>query len=509
MTVGTLAELAASQYRDRTAITALDGERTFGQLHDRASRLAHGLLTTGLRPGDRVLELQPNSCAAVESDLALAMAGLVRVPLNPRLGAREWERIADDCQARALLYDSRFAAESEALRDGLGEACTVVTGDGPGRRRDDLIGSQPAGRLPRVAEDDLAGLAYSSGTTGNPKGAKRTHRNRLASARAMTESVLGGRPTPDSVFLHCGPLIHTSGLFFLPFLRYGARQILLDHADTETIAHAVRSERVTHTVLVPTMVSRLLSHPRSLRTELSSLRMLGYAGAPMPVEHIRAAFDRLTPNLVQYYGLVEAMPPLTCLTAQDHARGMAERPELLTSAGRPAPGVTLRITDGEGKPVHDGRTGEVEVRGAMVMPGYWNADRREDLGKSLREGWLRTGDIGRRDTDGLLWLTDRASDMIITGGYNVYPREIEDAVTSLTGIATAAAVGLPDPEWGQRITVAYTCAAGYEISTTAVLAHCRSVLPAHKRPKAARQMTSLPLNATGKISRRSVLNMLS
>ncbi|SHI26110.1 class I adenylate-forming enzyme family protein [Streptomyces sp. 3214.6] len=508
MPVGALAERAAARHRDRTAVVGPDGDRTFAQLHDTALRLANGLLAAGLRPGDRVLELLPNSCATLESDLALALAGLVRVPLNPRLGAREWERIADDCGASALVYGASFTDESEALRTGLGEGRVVAAGDGPGLSLRDLVAHSPARRLAPVADGSLAGLAYSSGTTGRPKGALRTHRNRLASARAMTDSVLGGSPRPDSVFLHAGPLMHTSGLFFLPFLAAGACQILLDHADAESIVETVHDRRVTHTVLVPTMVARLLSLAGSPRARLSALRMLAYAGAPMPTDHIRAASELLTPHLVQYYGLVEAMPPLTWLTSEDHAHGLAERPELLTSAGRPAPGVSLRIVDEEDAEVPDGRPGEVEVRGDMVMPGYWNAERRGDLGKVLRGGRLRTGDIGRLGEDGLLWLTDRVNDMIITGGYNVYPREVEDSVTGLDGVTAAAVVGLPDPEWGQRVAVAYTCAPGLDVSSAAVLSHCRSVLPPHKRPKAAHRLAVMPLNATGKISRRAVRDLL-
>jgi acyl-CoA synthetase (AMP-forming)/AMP-acid ligase II len=212
VTIGLLTRRAAARFGDRPAVLGPDGTRGFAELADRAARLARGLLSLGLHPGDRVLELQPNGCALIECDLALAMAGLVRVPLNPRLGAAEWERIADDCGASALLYDARFAEASEALRDGLGTARTVVSGDGPGHRMDDLIADRPGGPPPADGTlDDLVGLAYSSGTTGRPKGAMRTHRNRIASALTMTHEVLGGPPAPDAVYLHAGPAIHTSG----------------------------------------------------------------------------------------------------------------------------------------------------------------------------------------------------------------------------------------------------------------------------------------------------------
>ncbi|MCT9930738.1 AMP-binding protein [Planotetraspora sp. A-T 1434] len=505
MPVSLLVERAAARYGGRVALEGPDGRLTFAQLDDRVTRLARGLLGLGLRPGDRVLELQPNGCGAVESDLALAAAGLVRVPLNPRLDPREWEAIADDSGARALIYDASFTETTEALRSGLGAGFTVVTGDGPGRPREELINDSPPNRL-RLdhAADDLVGLAYSSGTTGRPKGAMRTQRNRIASALAMTHEVLGGRPRPDSAFLHAGPVIHTSGLFVLPFLVAGARQVLLEHADAATLVETIEAHGITHTALVPTMISRLLAVPGVERARLASLRMLAYAGAPMPERHIRQAAELLTPHLVQYYGLVEAMPPLTVLDEADHARGLDEWPELLRSAGRTCLAVGLRIVDGDGAVLPEGETGEVEVRGDPVMPGYWNAERRDDLGKALTGGWLRTGDIGRLGPGGHLWLTDRKNDMIITGGYNVYPREVEEVVSGIEGVGAAAVVGLPDADWGQRIVVAYTG----QVDPGDVLARCRTALPPHKRPKQAYLYPALPLNATGKISRRDVVEML-
>ncbi len=494
MTIGLLVQRAADRFADRRAVQGPDGTRSFAELARRASGLARGLLSLGLSPGDRVLELLPNGCALVECDLALAIAGLVRVPLNPRLGPTEWERIADDCGARGLVYDTRFDQETESLRSGLR---TVV----PSRRFDDLIiGGSPVGD---AVLDDVVGLAYSSGTTGKPKGARRTHRNRISSALAMTHEVLGGPPGADAVYLHAGPAIHTSGLFVLPFLMAGARQVFLDHADAHAILEAIDEHGVTHTALVPTMVNRLAEV-----ADGTPLRMLAYAGAPMPSGQIRRASERLTPNLVQYYGLVEAMPPLTVLDAAEHARGLDGEPELLASAGRVCLAVDLQVVDEEGRRLPDGEPGEVVVRGDPVTPGYFDAEGRADLGKSFADGWLRTGDIGHIGAGGRLWLTDRKNDMIITGGYNVYPREVEDVIAGIDGIADASVVGLADPEWGQRLTAAYACAPGRRVEPEEVLRLCRAALPPHKRPKSALQVGSLPLNATGKISRREVLRRL-
>jgi acyl-CoA synthetase (AMP-forming)/AMP-acid ligase II len=278
----------------------------------------------------------------------------------------------------------------------------------------------------------------------------------------------------------------------LPFLAAGARQQILPSYDAEAVADAVVTRGVTHTALVPTMVARLLTHGEPL----TRLKMLGYAGAPMPPEQIRRAYEELSTHLVQYYGLVEAIPPVTVLDAADHRRGLADEPELLTSAGRPALGVALRVVDDEGRPLPPGDVGEVVTRGDHVMSGYWSGGTGSVKTVDHR-GWLHTGDLGRLDESGRLWLVDRKGDMIITGGYNVYPREVEDVIAEVPGVREVAVVGVPDPDWGQRVVALYTGPA----STETVTAHGRARLASYKRPKEVRRVESFPLNATGKIAK--------
>lgn len=498
--IGTLIARAAEQFGERTAVEGPDATRTFAELGDRVTRIANGLLAQGLRPGDRVLDLQTNSTAYLETDLAIRAAGLVRAALNHRLHPSDWERIAADSGARGLVYDGQFADETAALRERLD--VVVCVGDGPGLPLEELVASASTDPLPVRDPDTLCGLHYSSGTTGHPKGAQRTHRNWMASVANMTHDVLGGPPGPDDCYVHAGPITHTSGLFVLPFLVAGARQIILPTWDPETFLDAVQRRGATHTAVVPTMVARLLAVPGISREALSNLKMLGYAGAPMPPEQMRQAYDRLTPNLVQYYGLVEAIPPVTVLDAELHARGLASEPELLSSAGRPAIGVELAVVDESGDPVPPGETGEVVTRGAHVMSGYWNADQRDDLGKSVVDGWLHTGDLGRMDTEGDLWLVDRKGDMIISGGYNIYPREVEDVVAEVPGVAEVAVVGVSDADWGQRVVALVTAAPGRTVDVEAVLEHCRDRLASYKKPKEVRVVDAFPLNSTGKIAKK-------
>jgi acyl-CoA synthetase (AMP-forming)/AMP-acid ligase II len=440
--------------------------------------------------------------------LAIRSAGLVRVALNYRLHPGDWARIADDAGAAALVYDGRFAEQTEDLRGGLGDRRVVVVGDGPGASYEALLADATSAPLAPVDADALCGLHYSSGTTGHPKGAQRTHRNWLASLVNMTFDVIGSPPGPGDVYAHAGPITHTSGLFVLPFLAAGATQLVMPTWDPEEFVDAVEHRGVTHTAMVPTMVARLLALPDVDRSRMAGLRMLGYAGAPMPPEQMRQAHDRLSPNLVQYYGLVEAIPPVTVLDAADHELGLAGEPELLTSAGRPALGVELAVVDEAGRPVPGGEIGEVVTRGDHVMRGYWNAASRDDLGKSVVDGWLHTGDLGRLDAAGRLYLVDRKGDMIISGGYNISPREVEDVIAEVPGVAEVAVLGVEDPEWGQRVTALYTVRPGSTVTDEQVLEHCRAHLASYKKPKDVRRVDSFPLNATGKIAKKVLREQL-
>lgn len=497
---------AAAAFGERPAVTGRSGSLTFGALLDRARRVAGGLLALGLRPGDRVLEALPNDVEVIAVDIALSIAGLVRVPLNPRLGPREWSAIAADCGARALVLGEHLSLpDGEGIDSHLHPELLVLAGRercGGSVHLDELAQSPPAPVSRQVEPDDLAGVTYSSGTTGLPKGTRRTHRMRLASAQAMAAAVIGD-PGRDPVYLHAGPAIHTSGLFTLPFLAMGGHQVLLDHPRPAQIAAAIEEHTVTHLAVVPTVLQSLADLPDDARSSFVTLRMAAYAGAPMSGTAIRRAVERVTPNLVQYYGSVEAMPPLSVLSTADHARGIGDEPGLLSSAGRPVDGLQLRIVDEQGKPVAVGDHGEITVRGAVVSPGYWGSGSRDDLPPPAVDGWLLTGDIGHL-TDGYLYLTDRRGDLIISGGYNVYPREVETVAATVPGVKACAVVGVHDERWGQVITLVYVAYPGHDPGDDE-FASAFQALARHKRPRTRLRVTQLPLGATGKIDRRAVL----
>lgn len=499
--VGDVLDAAAQRYGHRTAVQDATGMLTFTDLRDRSRRLADALLRSGLRPGDRVIEALPNSCDLLVSEMALALAGLVRVPLNPRLGAREWRGIREDCGARGLIAEGQLAGVDGArILESIPCEISVRT-DGGGLAA--LIESGSCDTvLPAAAPEDLLGLAYSSGTTGLPKGALRTHRMRLAATHAMLRHVIEPTGVP-AAYLHAGPAIHTSGLFILPMLALGVRQVMVHHPQPAEITRIVAAEGITHLALVPSVIDALTYLPTSARATFAGVRMLAYAGAPMRPAQIRRCAERLTDHLVQYYGLVEAIPPLTVLNIDDHARGLGEEPSLLTSAGRVVTEARMEILADDG-------VGEIVVSGAMVAPGYWNAAERADLGKSFRADALLTGDVGRI-VDGYLYLTDRKNNMLISGGYNIYPAEIEAALESCQGLRDVVVVGLADERWGERITLAYTTDSGLDLNDgqQEELRERLAALTRHKQPKACHFMPEFPLGATGKIDRRSVAAQLA
>jgi acyl-CoA synthetase (AMP-forming)/AMP-acid ligase II len=499
MNLGTLVARAAQRHGTAIALEEPGRQLSFVEVADRSRRLGRGLLDLGLTHGDRVLDLQSNGITYVETDFGVSSAGLVRVALNYRLSPNDWCGIARDCDAKALIYRAEFADSIRELRDVVDH--TIVIGDGDGIPYDRFLADSEPHLTDDMAPDALISLNYSSGTTGKPKGATRTHQNRIASLYNILTDIM--TPTPVDVWCHAGPITHASGLFVLPHFLMGARQFILPTFDPDDLFEAVNHRGVTGTVLVPTMVARLLMHDELNALDTSGLQRLVYAGSPMPSEQIRETFERITSNLIQMYGLVEAIPPVTVLSADDHALGIASQPELLTSAGFPCAGVEVRIVDEHGGTVPPGEVGELITRGDHTMSGYWGtADDSE--AKSVVDGWLHTGDLGKLDSAGRVYLVDRKGDMIISGGYNVFPREVEDVIAELPGIAEVAVVGVRDAEWGQRIVALYSVREGEHVASESVLAHCRQRLATYKKPKDIRQVDAFPLQATGKISKKQL-----
>jgi acyl-CoA synthetase (AMP-forming)/AMP-acid ligase II len=500
--ISNLLERAAVTWPRRSAIIDGDVHLTYADLHDRIGRLANALLGLGLQPGDRVLDIQKNAHTYIETDLAFAVAGLVRVPVNVRLTTAEWAYIANNSGARGLVYGPDFGPAMAALLEPLDRIQVVVRigAEGPGLDYEQLLAkASPAMPHRWPTAEEVLSLNYSSGTTGRPKGCMRTAANRYVSTCDVIGSVFGGALGRDDVFLHAGPLTHASGLFVLAHIAVGATQVLLPRFDAEEVAQTLERAGVTGTVLVPTMVERLLDVLDAApdRARFPALKRLAYAGAPMAPARIASAADALGGRLVQFYGMVEAIPPITVLTPADHRSD-----DLRRSAGRPTMGSAVAVIDDHGAPVQSGVHGELVIGGLHVMAGYWADDEATD--KSLEDGWLRTGDMAWQDDDGYVYLVDRKSDMIITGGFNVMPREIELVLEDAPDIAEVAVVGIPDTTWGEAVTAFVVPRPGVRIDPEALHALCTAKLSGFKRPKRIEVVRDLPKTSTGKVSRSAL-----
>ena len=505
MDVGSILERSASLFPDRPAV--IDGDRviSYRELDERVNRLANAMLGTGLKPGDRVIDLQHNAHQYIEADLALSRAGLVRVPVNTRLTSADWAYIANDSTARGLIFGDGFAGPAEELLDRLGGLDVVVGVErGPGLRYETLLaGAAPTPIRTRRARGELVSINYSSGTTGRPKGCMRTVGNRLASTVDFLINLFEGGLTASDMWLHAGPITHASGLFVLPHIAVGACQVVMPRFDPIEAARLVAKHHATGTVWVPTMIERVIAHDLADH-DLQSLRRVAYAGAPMAPDRIRAANEVLDGRLVQFYGMVEAIPPLTVLTQQDHEAHMTD--VRLASAGRQCLSVELEIVGENGSPMDAGEVGELVVGGEHVMAGYWGME--EATGKALRDGRLWTGDMAWRDDDGYITIVDRKNDMIISGGYNVYPREVEDVLKTDPSVGDVVVLGVPDPEWGQAVTAAVVIKAGAKADRERLFALCRTNLAQFKRPKRIDFVESIPQTPAGKTNRKAILDMI-
>jgi acyl-CoA synthetase (AMP-forming)/AMP-acid ligase II len=507
MNVGVLVERASRRFAGRVALRSATQSRTFAEVGDRVAQAARALLNSGLKPGDRVLDLQKNSISYVESDLALATAGLCRVALNYRQNPADWAKVAADCGARALLYSAPFAGDIAALREQVEFVyCTDDGGDDPWLDR--LARDLPTGPVNvGIGPADLVSLNYSSGTTGAQKGCRRTHRARLLSVNNMVTDVFGGLPG-DETWLHAAPMTHASGLFVLPLYAFGGTQVVLPGFQVDEFVSAVKEFGVTGAALVPTMIARLLDRDDLGPDDFKTLRRLVYAGAPMPERHIRLAYERLTPNLVNMYGMVEAVPPVSILNIEDHRIAIEEdKADWLRSAGVVCTTVQVEVRDEEGRVLAPGEMGEVFVGGDNVMDGYWGFAGDSEI-KAVDGGWLSTGDVGYLSETHRLHLVNRKGDMIITGGYNVYPSEVEHAIRAIPGVADVVVFGIPDDEWGQVVAAAYVADGAAVITDSTVTEHCRQYLAPYKKPRIVRRLESFPLNATGKIARSEVRRSL-
>ena len=463
----------------------------YATLARRAASLASSMRDGGLAPGDRVALVARNRAGYVEALFACWAAGLVAVPVNAKLHPRELDFVLEDSGARWAFVDEDWAAALAS--SSLDRAIVFGSRDceGLAARCDGL---EPAA----VAADDPAWLFYTSGTTGRPKGVEITHGNLAAMAQCFLSDVEA--IAPGDTILHPAPMSHGSGLYLVPHVARGAVSVIPESGgfEADEIAALVAAWERCLFFAAPTMVKRLVESPACGRLDLAHLKCIVYGGGPMYAADCRAAYEALGPRLAQIYGQGESPMTITAmdraLLADAIARGDDAR---VASVGCAQTGIDVRIGGADDEPLPDGEIGEVLVRGPTVMRGYWR--NAEATRKTLAHGWLHTGDVGAMSGDGFLTLKDRSKDLIISGGSNIYPREVEEVLLRHPDVAEVAVVGRVHPDWGEEVVACVVARRAAKDLEAALDALCLSEIARFKRPKAYVFLDALPKNNTGKV----------
>ena len=501
MNLAQLLVRAARVHPDRPAV--LRGDRVlwrYRELADRVARLAGHLRALGLAAGDRVAIVMRNDVAYLESLYAVWWAGLAAVPINAKLHAGEVAFILDDAGASALIASEDLADAVAPLAPSL--RATLVPRSARGEAAFDAA---PVDAAP-CAPTDLAWLFYTSGTTGRPKGVMLSHRNLQAALACYFIDVDDVDPADATVY--AAPISHGAGLYNLPFMARAARHVVPESGGFDPAELLALSRTVGRLCMfaAPTMVHRLVDHVAATGAPSDGFKTIVYGGGPMYVEDIRRALAAMGPRFVQIYGQGES--PMT-ITALSRAHLAAERhprwAERIASVGVAQTLVEVRVVDGDGSDVPAGETGEVVVRGDPVMAGYWR--NPEATAQALRDGWLWTGDLGALDDDGFLTLKDRSKDLIISGGSNIYPREVEEVLLRHPRVREVSVVGRRDARWGETV-VAFVACDGDAVDTGELDALCLAHIARFKRPREYRFVDALPKNNYGKVLKTALREQL-
>ena len=500
-TVGEIARWRARQHPDLPALWCAGRETGYGELDRRASRVANALLRAGLRPGDRVCLLDKTSDAAVEIIFGVAKAGGVFTPVNWRLTPPELAYVVNDAQAPLLFVGEEHAEAVAALAPELAGVRKIVRlGSGPAAWQEYAAwrDAESDGDPRRdTAEEETAWQLYTSGTTGHPKGAELSHRNLVAT---MGAGVMGfGDIRTGDVGLICAPFYHIGGAgYALSLLYAGASLVLCRDFEPGTILRLIEERGVNHTFWVPAMMLFLLQHPACAGTDFASLKSVLYGASPIPEDLLERALETFGCDFIQAYGLTETTGAICLLPAAQHVPGSPR----LRSCGKPVYGIDVRIAGPDGEPLPPGEVGEILIRGDAVMKGYWRLpDASAD---ALRDGWFHSGDAGYFDEDGFLYIHDRVKDMIVSGGENVYPAEVESVLFSHPAVDDVAVLGVPDERWGEAVKAVVVLRPGAAASEAELIEFCRGRIADYKRPRSVDFAPALPRNPTGKILKREL-----
>ncbi|HZQ02104.1 MAG TPA: AMP-binding protein [Reyranella sp.] len=478
-----------------------DGTRgwTYADVRPTTHRIANGLLAAGLTPGDKVAVYSPNHAMAYAALLGIQRAGLVWAPVNARNAIDENLYILDNTDVAFLFYHSSFAQYLPRIR----EACPKITNflciDAPEFEAWLAKQGETAPDLPD-APDEVAILISSGGTTGRPKGVQITNRVIETMNSIFWATMPIGAPP---VHLMVAPMTHAAGVCSFPLLPYGGTNIFMGTADPGGILAAIERHKVTHIYMPPTLIYILLAHPDIRKHDYSSLKHLVYASAPMSVDKLVEAIEVFGPVLTQTYGQAEAAMICTVFSPADHVAALASnKRHRLASCGKVAPLMRLEVMDDQGRILPRGERGEIVLRGGLVTPGYYKNKQATEEASTF--GWHHTGDIGFIDEDGFVYIVDRKKDMIITGGFNVFPSEIEQVLWSHPAVQDCAVIGVPDEKWGEAVKAVVELKPGAKATADELITLTKQKLGGVKAPKSVDFVASLPRSPVGKVLKKDL-----
>jgi acyl-CoA synthetase (AMP-forming)/AMP-acid ligase II len=495
---------------DRAAISFEGKKYTFAELSERVNRLANALLGLGIGKGDVVAILQVNCSQFTEAYYAVAKIGGIFEPLNFRAKQDELTYMLDNSEAKVLLVGERYVGMVNSMCPDLPSLKHCISLDGKQEGMlyyEDLLTSASADEVfSDIADDDTTILMYTAGTTGLPEGVPLPH-NRFSVY--MLQNVNPADPDTEETNILTVPLYHVAGIQAMLAATYGGRTLaMMRQFDVDEWMETVQREKANRAMLVPTMLKRVIDHPEFDKYDISSLKVITYGAAPMPFEVIKKAIEVLPGvNFINAFGQTETASTITSLGPEDHViKGTEEEKEkklrrLTSSIGRPMADVEMKIIDEDGNDLPLGGVGEIVAKGPRVMGGYWK-DAEKTAKTMTKDGWLRTGDMGYMDDEGYFYLAGRGDDLIIRGGENISPEEVENVLYAHPAVEEAAVIGIPDPEWGQEPLAVVVLKKGMTATAEDIMEFCRQKMSSFKKPRSVVFIDELPRTSTGKVLKR-------